>query len=78
CNENGNQYPNQKKIENNQESRPFLLQRRTNPRVSKNVTNSLHGEQVASGWPIWLVSVASEAIYGWAPRAAHTFEKLHQ
>ncbi|XP_026448232.1 probable serine/threonine-protein kinase At1g54610 [Papaver somniferum] len=68
----------EKKIENNQESSPLLLRRRTNLKVSKNVPNSLHGEQVAAGWPIWLVSVASEAIYVWTPRAAHTFEMLHQ
>ncbi|XP_047173540.1 probable serine/threonine-protein kinase At1g54610 [Vigna umbellata] len=36
------------------------------------------GEQVDSGWPIWLSSVAAEAIKGWVPRRADSFEKLGQ
>ncbi|CAI5476559.1 unnamed protein product [Closterium sp. Yama58-4] len=36
------------------------------------VQNSL----VAAGWPSWLASVASEAIKGWVPRRADSFEKL--
>ncbi|XP_042005332.1 probable serine/threonine-protein kinase At1g54610 [Salvia splendens] len=34
------------------------------------------GEQVAAGWPSWLVAAAGEAICGWVPRKADTFEKL--
>ncbi|KAL8144362.1 hypothetical protein V2J09_017394 [Rumex salicifolius] len=34
------------------------------------------GEQVAAGWPPWLVSVAGEAIHGWMPRRADSFQKL--
>lgn len=34
------------------------------------------GEQVAAGWPQWLSEVAGEAIKGWTPRRADTFEKL--
>ncbi|CAB4262783.1 unnamed protein product [Prunus armeniaca] len=37
---------------------------------------NLHGEQVAAGWPSWLSAVAGEAINGWTPRRADTFEKL--
>ncbi|CAA2981410.1 probable serine threonine- kinase At1g54610 [Olea europaea subsp. europaea] len=37
---------------------------------------ALEGEQVAAGWPSWLVMVAGEAIRGWIPRKADTFEKL--
>ncbi|CAO2208175.1 unnamed protein product [Urochloa humidicola] len=33
-------------------------------------------EQLAAGWPPWLVAVAGEALRGWAPRRADTFEKL--
>lgn len=40
------------------------------------VINSVEGEQVAAGWPSWLVTVAGEAIKGWIPRRANTFEKL--
>jgi len=36
------------------------------------------GEQVDFGWPIWLSSVAAEAIKGWVPRRADSFEKLGQ
>ncbi|RZC91066.1 hypothetical protein C5167_028900 [Papaver somniferum] len=66
----------------NQELTPFLVgiprRRSISTRVNKNLPNNLQGEQVAAGWPIWLVSVASEAIHGWTPIPAHTFEKLHQ
>ncbi|KAG6416903.1 hypothetical protein SASPL_124344 [Salvia splendens] len=37
---------------------------------------AVEGEQVAAGWPSWLVAVAGEAIRGWVPRKADTFEKL--
>ncbi|XP_047943721.1 probable serine/threonine-protein kinase At1g54610 [Salvia hispanica] len=37
---------------------------------------AVEGEQVAAGWPSWLVAVAGEAIRGWVPRKAYTFEKL--
>lgn len=36
------------------------------------------GEQAAAGWPSWLTSVAAEAIQGWVPRSAESFEKLHK
>ncbi|WVZ00012.1 hypothetical protein V8G54_026081 [Vigna mungo] len=36
----------------------------------------LEGEQVAAGWPTWLSSVAGEAIQGWIPRRADTFERF--
>ncbi|KAL6971352.1 [pyruvate dehydrogenase (acetyl-transferring)] kinase [Sarracenia purpurea var. burkii] len=48
---------------------------RPNPRLS-NPPKHLHGEQVAAGWPSWLSDVAGEAINGWTPRRADTFEKL--
>ncbi|KAL8171455.1 hypothetical protein V2J09_023259 [Rumex salicifolius] len=34
------------------------------------------GEQVVAGWPSWLTSVAGEAIQGWLPRRADSFERL--
>lgn len=46
-----------------------------NPRLS-NPPKHIHGEQVAAGWPSWLSAVAGEAINGWTPRRADTFEKL--
>ncbi|XP_074305038.1 putative serine/threonine-protein kinase At1g54610, partial [Silene latifolia] len=36
------------------------------------------GEQVAAGWPSWLASAAGEAITGWIPRRADSFERLHK
>ncbi|KAK2992656.1 hypothetical protein RJ640_014906 [Escallonia rubra] len=46
-----------------------------NPRLS-NLPWNVHGEQVAAGWPSWLCAVAGEAISGWTPRRADTFEKI--
>ncbi|CAN6475609.1 unnamed protein product [Victoria cruziana] len=40
------------------------------------VPNRTQGEQVAAGWPPWLTAVAGEAINGWVPRRADSFEKL--
>ncbi|KAK7263667.1 hypothetical protein RJT34_31261 [Clitoria ternatea] len=42
------------------------------------VPKATEGEQVAAGWPAWLTSVAGEAIKGWIPRSANTFERLHK
>ncbi|KAL5704094.1 [pyruvate dehydrogenase (acetyl-transferring)] kinase [Ranunculus cassubicifolius] len=38
--------------------------------------HAVEGEQVAAGWPSWLSAVAGEAIKGWLPRRADSFEKL--
>ncbi|CAA6667772.1 unnamed protein product [Spirodela intermedia] len=35
-----------------------------------------HLKLVAAGWPSWLVGVAGEAVRGWVPRKAESFEKL--
>ncbi|KAG1365191.1 putative serine/threonine-protein kinase [Cocos nucifera] len=48
---------------------------RADPRLA-NPLGHVHGEQVATGWPSWLSAVAGEAIKGWIPRRANTFEKL--
>lgn len=32
--------------------------------------------KVPSGWPDWLIAVAGEALGGWAPRRANSFQKL--
>ncbi|XVE50250.1 hypothetical protein DITRI_Ditri01bG0146800 [Diplodiscus trichospermus] len=44
--------------------------------VMGSVPKATEGEQVAAGWPAWLASVAGEAIRGWVPRRADSFEKL--
>ncbi|GFP78614.1 probable serine/threonine-protein kinase at1g09600 [Phtheirospermum japonicum] len=45
------------------------------PRVGI-IPRANEGEQVAAGWPPWLAAVAGEAIKGWLPRRADSFEKL--
>ncbi|CAL9055603.1 unnamed protein product [Musa banksii] len=45
------------------------------PRLSSS-PGHVHGELVAAGWPSWLSNVAGEAIKGWTPRRADTFEKI--
>ncbi|KAJ1434541.1 Serine/threonine-protein kinase, active site [Sesbania bispinosa] len=42
------------------------------------VPKASEGEQVAAGWPTWLSSVAGEAIQGWIPRSANTFERFNK
>ncbi|WCJ43265.1 Protein kinase superfamily protein [Euphorbia peplus] len=48
---------------------------RPNPRLS-NPPKHLRGEQVAAGWPPWLSLVCGEALNGWIPRRADSFEKI--
>lgn len=38
--------------------------------------NGVKGEQLVAGWPSWLSSVAAEAIHGWVPLRAESYEKL--
>lgn len=67
------------KEENGHESqRPPKGERRRskpNPRLS-NLPKQAWGEQVAAGWPPWLTAVCGEALNGWIPRKADTFEKI--
>ncbi|KQK03197.1 probable serine/threonine-protein kinase At1g54610 isoform X2 [Brachypodium distachyon] len=44
--------------------------------VRSPVPRAVEAEQMAAGWPPWLVSVAAEAVRGWVPRRAESFEKL--
>ncbi|XP_039006401.1 probable serine/threonine-protein kinase At1g09600 [Hibiscus syriacus] len=50
------------------------------PRMSRimNATVGEGGAQVVAGWPSWLATVAGEAINGWIPRKAESFEKLEK
>lgn len=43
---------------------------------SSNLPGHEKSEQLAAGWPSWLSNVAGEAIKGWTPRRADTFEKI--
>lgn len=42
------------------------------------VPNGIAGEHVAAGWPSWLAAVAGEAVQGWLPRKAESFEKFEK
>ncbi|RWW57611.1 hypothetical protein BHE74_00035583 [Ensete ventricosum] len=44
----------------------------------RNLNWCTEGEQVAAGWPAWLSAVAGEAIKGWVPLKADSFEKLEK
>ncbi|CAL9207552.1 unnamed protein product [Musa hybrid cultivar] len=57
------------------ERQPRRRRPRPDPRLS-NLPGHVHGEQVAAGWPAWLSRAAGEAIKGWTPRRADTFEKI--
>ncbi|KAJ0243114.1 Protein kinase superfamily protein [Hirschfeldia incana] len=46
--------------------------------VNTCVPHSPEAELIAAGWPSWLTSVAGEAIKGWVPRHAESFEKLEK
>lgn len=41
-----------------------------------NLPKQWRGEQVAAGWPSWLSEACGEALSGWIPRQANTFEKI--
>lgn len=43
-----------------------------------NLQRYVEGEQVAAGWPAWLSAVAGEAIHGWVPLKADSYEKLEK
>lgn len=72
--EDGEQKQDRKEA-NTRRSRSERRRLKANPRLS-NPPNNIHGEQVAAGWPPWLSKVAGEAINGWTPRRADTFEKI--
>uniref|UniRef100_A0A7N0T922 Protein kinase domain-containing protein n=1 Tax=Kalanchoe fedtschenkoi TaxID=63787 RepID=A0A7N0T922_KALFE len=40
------------------------------------IPKALHWDEDAPRWPSWLLSVASEAVRGWVPRRADTFERI--
>ncbi|WOK92317.1 hypothetical protein Cni_G01008 [Canna indica] len=43
-----------------------------------NLHKYIEGEQIAAGWPSWLSAVAGEAIQGWVPLKADSYEKLEK
>uniref|UniRef100_A0A1J3IRG5 Putative serine/threonine-protein kinase n=1 Tax=Noccaea caerulescens TaxID=107243 RepID=A0A1J3IRG5_NOCCA len=53
------------------------LQQPKIPRINS-VSSGEKGAQMMAGWPSWLAAVAGEAINGWIPRKADSFEKLEK
>lgn len=68
-------YDNQQRAKLSHEGLQPLGASRRRERLS-NLPKHVEGEQVAAGWPAWLSAVAGEAIRGWIPRRADSFEKL--
>lgn len=50
---------------------------KADPRKS-NPPKHLIGEQVSAGWPSWLSEICGEALNGWLPRKADSFEKIEK
>lgn len=71
----GQKVEEERKDENARRPRGGRRRSRPNPRLS-NPPKHIYGEQVAAGWPSWLSAVAGEAINGWTPRRADSFEKI--
>ncbi|KAL1214253.1 putative serine/threonine-protein kinase [Cardamine amara subsp. amara] len=78
-----------KKVNLERKSSKLLFQRRPTievgatlqqPKITRisSVSNGERGAQVMAGWPSWLAAVAGEAINGWIPRKADSFEKLEK
>lgn len=63
------------KAEHDEKPRKEKRRSKPDPRLS-NPPKHKHGEQVAAGWPSWLSAHVGEAIDGWLPRRADTFEKI--
>ncbi|KAK7313020.1 hypothetical protein VNO77_37350 [Canavalia gladiata] len=62
-------------VERKKEKMEYVAAALQHPGVGS-VPKAMEGEQVAAGWPSWLAAVAGEAIKGWLPRRADSFEKL--
>lgn len=59
------------------DKKPRGERRRSRPNYKpSNLPGQMRGEQVAAGWPPWLSAVCGEALNGWIPRRADTFEKI--
>ncbi|RWW89047.1 hypothetical protein BHE74_00002055 [Ensete ventricosum] len=76
------QYPERKVEEDSLESKDYGKPNSDSTRLQSFRLGNLHkhieGEQVAAGWPSWLCVVAGEAIHGWVPLKADSFEKLEK
>lgn len=69
------------------ESKTGSEDERSNSKFRKNSSKKSSGsfsfrhveaEQNAAGWPPWLIATAAEAIQGWIPLKADSFQKLEK
>lgn len=67
-----------KKKKNNTRSESGLSVTELSESGRINLNRYVEVEQVAAGWPAWLSAVAGEAIRGWVPLKAESFEKLEK
>ncbi|KAL7259422.1 hypothetical protein ACSBR1_005342 [Camellia fascicularis] len=74
-NDKGGVTRKEQKVDGDKRSQGERRRSRPNPRLG-NPPKHKHGEQVAAGWPSWLSAHVGEAIDGWLPRRADTFEKI--
>ncbi|CAI9102433.1 OLC1v1000706C4 [Oldenlandia corymbosa var. corymbosa] len=72
---NANEEVKEEKVEGDPKPKGERRRSKANPRLS-NPPRHKYGEQVAAGWPSWLSAHVGEAIEGWLPRRADTFEKI--
>ncbi|KAH8507445.1 hypothetical protein Peur_049470 [Populus x canadensis] len=70
-----NQETQEEKVDGDKKPRGERRRSRPNYKPS-NLPGQMRGEQVAAGWPPWLSAVCGEALNGWIPRRADTFEKI--
>uniref|UniRef100_A0A1J3E1Z9 Putative serine/threonine-protein kinase n=1 Tax=Noccaea caerulescens TaxID=107243 RepID=A0A1J3E1Z9_NOCCA len=69
--------PNGVVVTETKERKPKSERKRSKPDPRRsNPPKNLLGEQVAAGWPTWLSEVCGEALSGWLPRKADSFEKI--
>lgn len=65
------------KVEGDHKSRESRRRSRKNPNPKPlNVPKQSRAEQLAAGWPPWLTEICGEALRGWVPQRANTFEKI--
>lgn len=67
--------PKEENTDRDRKSKGDRRKSKPNPRLS-NPSKHWRGEQVAAGWPSWLSDACGEALNGWIPRKADTFEKI--
>ncbi|KAB5556320.1 hypothetical protein DKX38_007229 [Salix brachista] len=70
-----NEETQEEKVDGDKKTRGERRRSRPNSKPG-NLPRQMLGQQVAAGWPPWLSAVCGEALNGWIPRRADTFEKI--